>query len=90
MKRITGHLTEKNGKWYGVINLKDENGKEKRIIGGNLKFMEENGVKIPTLSSKGKSLIPVFSSPLQQAPPQSCPQSARSGVRSPKIRKIFW
>ncbi len=29
MKRITGHLTEKNGNWYGVINLKDENGKRK-------------------------------------------------------------
>ena len=29
MKRITGRLTEKNGKWYAVINLYDANGKRK-------------------------------------------------------------
>ncbi len=29
MKRITGRLTEKNGKWYAVINLYDVNGKRK-------------------------------------------------------------
>ncbi len=29
MKRITGHLTEKNNKWYAVINLYDANGKRK-------------------------------------------------------------
>lgn len=29
MKRITGHLTEKNGKWYAVVNLYDANGKRK-------------------------------------------------------------
>ncbi len=29
MKRITGHLVEKNNKWYAVINLYDVNGKRK-------------------------------------------------------------
>ena len=29
MKRITGRLTEKNGKWYAVINLYDMSGKRK-------------------------------------------------------------
>ena len=29
MKRITGHLTEKNKKWYAVINLYDTDGKRK-------------------------------------------------------------
>ncbi len=29
MKRITGHLAEKNGKWYAVINLYDADGKRK-------------------------------------------------------------
>lgn len=29
MKRITGHLAEKNNKWYAVINLYDANGKRK-------------------------------------------------------------
>ncbi len=29
MKRITGHLTEKNNKWYAVINLYDASGKRK-------------------------------------------------------------
>ena len=29
MKRITGHLTEKNGKWYAVINLYTPEGKRK-------------------------------------------------------------
>ena len=29
MKRITGHLTEKNQKWYAVINLYDTNGRRK-------------------------------------------------------------
>lgn len=29
MKRITGRLTEKNGKWYAVINLYTEEGKRK-------------------------------------------------------------
>ena len=28
MKRITGRLTEKNGKWYAVINLYDMSGKK--------------------------------------------------------------
>ena len=27
MKRTTGHLSEKNGKWYAVINLYDTEGK---------------------------------------------------------------
>ena len=27
MKRITGHLSEKNGRWYGVINLYDADGR---------------------------------------------------------------
>ena len=27
MKRTTGHLSEKNGRWYGVINLYDADGK---------------------------------------------------------------
>ena len=27
MKRITGHLTEKKGKWYAVVNLYDTEGK---------------------------------------------------------------
>ena len=29
MKRITGHLAERNNKWYAVINLYDANGKRK-------------------------------------------------------------
>ncbi len=29
MKRITGHLEEKNNKWYAVLNLYDVNGKRK-------------------------------------------------------------
>lgn len=29
MKRTTGHLTEKNGKWYAVINLYDSEGRRK-------------------------------------------------------------
>ena len=27
MKRITGHLSERNGKWYAVVNLYDTDGK---------------------------------------------------------------
>ena len=27
MKRTTGHLSEKNGRWYGVINLYDADGR---------------------------------------------------------------
>ena len=29
MKRTTGHLAEKNGKWYAVINLYDTEGRRK-------------------------------------------------------------
>ena len=29
MKRITGHLAEKRGKWYAIINLYDTEGKRK-------------------------------------------------------------
>ena len=29
MKRITGHITERNNKWYGVINLYDADGKRR-------------------------------------------------------------
>ncbi len=29
MKRITGRLTERNGKWYAVINLYTTEGKRK-------------------------------------------------------------
>ena len=29
MKRITGHVTQRNNKWYGVINLYDADGKRR-------------------------------------------------------------
>ena len=31
MKRITGHITERNNKWYGVINLYDADGKRRPL-----------------------------------------------------------
>ena len=41
MKRITGHLTEKNKKWYAVINLYDTDGKRKeKWQGGKLGFLQ--------------------------------------------------
>ena len=43
MKRITGRLTEKNKKWYAVINLYDTEGKRKeKWIGLNLDTTRAN------------------------------------------------
>ncbi len=41
----------------GVEGYIEENGSKKRIIGGNLKFMEENGIKIPEIHSAGKTIL---------------------------------
>ena len=56
MKRTTGHLAEKNGKWYAVINLYVEGKrKEKRrrrpprrvdLLHLRSKFVEKSNVKI--------------------------------------------
>ena len=44
MKRITGHLADKNGKWYAVINLYDTEGKRKEKW-ANLDLEAKRGTK---------------------------------------------
>lgn len=41
----------------GVEGYINENGIEKRLIGGNLKFMEENNISVPEVSCKGKTIL---------------------------------
>ena len=45
MKRITGHLAEKNGRWYAVINLYDADGK-RREKWRSLDLEAKKGTKI--------------------------------------------
>ena len=54
MKRITGHLTEKNKKWYAVINLYDTEGKRKE------KWM---GLNLDTTRGNKRGGIPSPSNP---------------------------
>ena len=53
MKRITGRLTEKNKKWYAVINLYDAEGKRKeKWMGLNLDTTRGNKREADTVSAK--------------------------------------
>lgn len=50
MKRITGRLTEKNGKWYAVINLYTVEGKRKEKWQGldlEAKKRKQDGSRAP-------------------------------------------
>ncbi|MBE6648711.1 MAG: cation-translocating P-type ATPase [Ruminococcaceae bacterium] len=53
-EKVTGFSTIAG---RGVEGFIEENGKEKRIIGGNLRFMEENGISVPEVSNIGKTLL---------------------------------
>ena len=55
LKRITGHLEEKNGKWYSAVNHYDAEGK-RRVKWHNLDLEAKKGSKKEaTKSTRAKS-----------------------------------
>lgn len=75
MKRITGHLTEKNKKWYAVINLYDTDGKRKEKWQG-LNLDANKGNKREAEHASARSLINTI--PMTYTSVKICPTPTKS------------